>query len=191
VTSVNQIGLRLNTFVLVVCNLVIYGLLIVWYALPSGDLRDAIFNSYLVILSSLEFLIAALYLLYATLLYRRMTIRPNPMTRLFRAAIICFICFCVKSVFIIILALVWDGEYPPPVFVIYFIFSEIIPLLVMFIIFETSGKRDRGQPTESEQNGKQMSEKFAHNRPPVSINDADPNPYQELPDDPNNTSNSA
>jgi len=183
VTSVSQMGLKLNTFCLILFNLVIYGLLLAWYCLPNDD-TDSLFNAYLILLSTMEFVIAALYLFYATLLYLRMTIRPNPMLRLFRAAIVCFICFCVKSIFIIVLALIWDGEYPPPVLVIYPIVSEIIPLLVMFIIFETSGKRDRGQPIGSE-NGKQMSEKFAHTSPPIDSNEPDPvNAYQELPDDP-------
>jgi len=181
VTSVSQMGLKLNTFFLILVNLVIYGLLLAWYCLPNDD-TDSLFNAYLILLSTMEFVIAALYLFYATLLYLRMTIRPNPMQRLFRAAIVCFICFCVKSILIIILALIWDGDYPPPVLVIYPIVSEIIPLLVMFIIFETSGKRDRGQPIGSE-SGKQMSEKFAHTSPPIDSNEP-VNAYQQLPDDP-------
>jgi len=86
--------------------------------------------------------LASLCLLYGFRLYRYMRTVPNPMAALFGATFVCFVCFSVKCILILVVQHQHDREYPPRVLVFYFYVSEIIPLFVMLIMFETSGKRE-------------------------------------------------
>jgi len=82
------------------------------------------------------------------------------MTRLFIASIICFICFCVKSILIFIVEFNFNGEYPPALLLFYYIGSEVIPLVVMLWIFESSGKkREVEMETESDAVGYETRKK--------------------------------
>jgi len=181
VTTVNEPALKLNNIALGIINLVIWTLLLVWYALPDGDTKDTIYSSYLWLLASTELLIAIFLLVYACLLYRRFFVRPNPMFKLWVASIICFLCFCVKSVLIVVLAFVFKGTYPPSLLVFYLIFSEIIPIVVMLIIFESSGKRGAEL---KDGHGKSKSHKMGNK---VAEDDIVPDPaggfvYREMQD---------
>jgi len=143
VAVVNHKRIIFNIIFLVICNLGVYGTLLPLFIIPFDDplyWRISDVNNYALVI--VEFLIASLCLLYGFRLYRYMRTVPNPMAALFGATFICFVCFSVKCILILVVQHQHDREYPPRVLLFYFYVSELIPLFVMLIIFETSGKRE-------------------------------------------------
>jgi len=150
IATLTYFGLQTNLIFLVLCNIIVYIILIVSFILPLST----VIRLYFWALAGVEFLIACLCLFYAFLLHRQAHI--SPLSRLLVASFICFLCFCSKSILIFIIQIEYDGGFPPVLLLCYFIISEIIPIVVMLIIFENSGKRN----LIPNQNDTMMSEKI-------------------------------
>jgi len=72
----------------------------------------------------------------------------NPFKRVWRASIVCFLCFCVKSVLIVILTVKYEGQFDNETYALYLIAAEVIPLVVMLIIFEGTKKEGHSRPQQ-------------------------------------------
>lgn len=62
----------------------------------------------------------------------------NPMFKILVVATLCLACFLVRVAVLVSLQVVWGDKYPVVAVFCYLLFSEVLPLCLMLLIFETS-----------------------------------------------------
>jgi len=125
-------GLWVLTIGLCLMNILVYTTLIIFYSRPDKVL---FLDIQVYTTSATEFIIACLLIVYARLIYIRF-LPPNPMEKLWRGSFLCFLCFLVKAVLIIVVDILWHHDYTPVAYFTYSFFSEIVPMATMLLIFE-------------------------------------------------------
>jgi hypothetical protein len=117
---------------LVMLNLVVYSTLVAFYLRPDVQ---ALFDVQIYTTSATEFIMAVLLVVYARLIYQRF-VPPNPMQKLWRGSLVCFLCFLLKAVLIVLVYTLWNRTYSTAVFFVNYFFTELIPMGTMLLIFE-------------------------------------------------------
>jgi hypothetical protein len=74
----------------------------------------------------------------------------NPMTKLARVSSACMLCFLVRTFILPILIEVYEGQFNWALLLVYLTVSEIIPLLLMLLIFDPA-KRNTSEKYQEEQ----------------------------------------
>jgi len=102
-------GLWILTILLCLMNILVYTTLIIFYSRPEMAI---VLDVQVYTTSATEFIIACLLIVYARLIYIRF-LPPNPMEKLWRGSFLCFLCFLVKAVLIIVVDILWHKDYTP------------------------------------------------------------------------------